>query len=92
MKSNFIMVLSQKSSEVNNGDGVLDNTHHFNCPGVTITINLSLDKVIDIRIDKAAMISNLDKKEWNNINLRLKTKARIYQAFALGTPLYCSET
>lgn len=74
-------------------DKVLENTDHFKYLGSTITSHLSLDKEIDTRIAKAVAISSkLSMKVWDNNNISLNTKLRVYQACVLNTLLYSSET
>lgn len=65
---------------------VLENTDHFKYLGSTITSHLSLDKEIDTRIARAAAIlSKLNKKVWENNNISLNTKLRVYQACVLNS-------
>ena len=61
--------------------------------GSTVTSNLSLDTGIDKRITKAtAVLSKLSKRAWNNNQLTLNTKLKVYQACVLSTLLYVSES
>ena len=67
-------------------------TDHFKYLGSTSTSHLSLDKEVGTRIAKAAAIlSKLSIKVWDNNNISLNTKLRVYQACVLNTLLYSSE-
>ena len=58
-----------------------------------VSDNLSLDAEIIARIGKAASVmSKLTKRVWENKNLTLNTKLKVYQACVLSTLLYGSET
>ena len=77
-----------------NGE-VLEVTNCFTYLGSTVTNNLSLDAKIDKRIAKAAaVISKLSKRVWENHQLTLNTKLKVYQTCVLSTStpqLYGSE-
>ena len=65
----------------------------FTYLGSTVTHNLSLDIEINIRIGRAASVmSKLKLRVWENKNLSIQTKLRVYEACVLGTLLYGSET
>ena len=67
--------------------------HNFKYLGSTISDNLSLDQEINARIGKAATVmSKINKRVWDNKNLTLKTKLKVYQACVLSTLLYGSES
>ena len=68
-------------------------TDSFTYLGSTVTNSLSLDAEIDKRIAKvAAVMSNLSKRVWENHQLTLNTKLKVYQASVLSTLLYGSES
>ena len=74
-------------------DSTLAVVDSFKYLGSTISSNLSLDDEIKIRIGKAATVmSKLNTRVWNNKNLTLKTKIKVYHACVLSTLLYGSET
>ena len=55
--------------------------HNFKYLGSTISSNLSLDVEINARIGKAATVmAKLNKRVWQNINLTMNTRLRVYQA------------
>ena len=84
-------VAAPPSIRINNN--VLEVTDHFTYLGSTITSNVSLDKEIDKRIAKAAgVLARLNKRVWENKQLSLNTKLKVYQACILSTLLYGSET
>ncbi|CAH1247554.1 SSTR2 [Branchiostoma lanceolatum] len=65
----------------------------FTYLGSTVTHNLSLDTEINTRIGRAASVmSKLKLRVWENKNLSVQTKLRVYEACVLGTLLYGSET
>ena len=72
-----------------NGE-VLEVTDRFTYLGSTITNNLSLDAEIDNQA--AAVMSKLSKRIWENHQLTLNTKLKVYQACVLSTLLYGSES
>ncbi|KAI8519654.1 hypothetical protein Bbelb_029110 [Branchiostoma belcheri] len=68
-------------------------TDRFTYLGSTVTNNMSLDVEINTRIGKAASVmSKLNKRVWENRNLTMNTKLKVYQACVLSTLLYGSET
>ena len=65
---------------------VVDN---FKYLGSTISSNLSLDVEIYARIGKAATVmAKLNKRAWQNINLTMNTRLRVYQACVTSILLY----
>ena len=65
----------------------------FKYLGSTISKNLSLDSEINVRIGKASSAkTKLKERVWENKNLTINTKMRVYQACILSTLLYGSET
>ena len=53
----------------------------FKYMGSTISSNLSLDVEINARIGKAATVmAKLNKRVWQNINLTMNTRVKVYQA------------
>ena len=65
----------------------------FKYLGSTISDNLSLDKELSARIGKASSVMfKLGKRVWDNKNLSLNTKMKVYQACIISTLLYGSET
>ena len=59
----------------------------------TISSNLSLDVEINARIRKAATVmAKLNKRVWQNINLTMNTRLKVYQACVTSILLYGSET
>jgi len=74
-------------------DSTLATVDNFRYLGSLISSNLSLDAEINVRIGKAATVmSKLTKRVWENRNLTLNTKLKVYQACILSTLLYGSET
>ena len=70
-----------------------DVVEQFTYLGSTITDNLSLDTEIDKRIGKAATtLARLTSREWTNPKLTVKTKMVVYNACAVSTLVYGSET
>ena len=62
---------------------VVDN---FTYPGSCISINLSLDSELNVRIGEAAKtMARLVKRVWDNPLLTINTKMKMYQAFKLNT-------
>lgn len=81
------------SSSISIDDLVLKVIDHFTYLGSTITNNLLLGMEIDIHISKvAAVIVKLNKRVWNNSQLTLCTKLKVFQTCVLSTLLYGSET
>ena len=63
-----------------------DAVDRFTSLGSTINSNLSLDAEINIRItNAAAVVSKLNRREWQNNNLTQMTKLLVYQARVLST-------
>ena len=82
---------SDPSISVN--DCILKVVDQFKYLGSTISRNLSLDSEINIRIGKAASAqAKLNERVWENKNLTINTKMRVYRACVLSTLLYGSET
>ena len=78
---------------ININDEVLKVTDRFPYLGSTITNNLSLDAKIEKPIAKAAAVmSKLSERVWENHQLTLKTKLKVYQACVLSTLLYGIES
>ncbi|KAI8494032.1 hypothetical protein Bbelb_283790 [Branchiostoma belcheri] len=74
-------------------DSSLAVVDRFTYLGSTATHNLSLDIGINTRIGRAASVmSKLKHRVWENKNLSIQTKLRVYEACVLGTLLYGSET
>ena len=74
-------------------DSRLASVDNFRYLGSLISSNLSLDAEINARIGNAATVmSKLQKRVWENKNLTLNTKMKVYQACVLSTLLYGSET
>lgn len=72
---------------------VLAVTDQFTYLGSTITSNLSLDREIDKRIAKnAGVLAKLSKRVWDNNQLTLNTKLKVYRACVLSIQLYGSES
>ena len=68
---------------------VLDN---FKYLGSTISSNLLLDVEINAHIGKAATVmAKLNKRVWQNINLTMNTRLKVYQACVTSILLYGSE-
>ena len=68
---------------------VVDNIKYL---GSTISSNLSLDLEINARIWKAATVmAKLNKRVWQNINLTMNTKLKVYQACVSSILLYEGE-
>ena len=68
-------------------------TDSFTYLGSTVTNSLSLDAEIDKRIaEVAAVMSKQSKRVWENHQLSLNTKLKVYQASVLSTLLYGSES
>ena len=58
-----------------------------------ISSNLSLDVEINARIGKAATVKDkLNKRVWQNINLTMNAKFKVYQACVTSILLYGNET
>ena len=82
---------SDPSISVN--DCILKVVDQFKYLGSTISRNLSLDSEVNIRIGKAASAqAKLNESVWENKNLTINTKMRVYRACVLSTLLYFSET
>ena len=65
---------------------VVDN---FKYLGSTISSNLLLDVEINARIGKAAtLMAKLNKRVWQNINLIMNTRLKVYQACVTSILLY----
>lgn len=74
-------------------DKLLEPVKKFCYPGSTITSTTSLDEEIRVgRGEAARAFGRLTKRPWNNKLHTIKTKIRMYEACALSTLLYCSET
>ena len=59
----------------------------------TISRNLSLDVEINARIGKAVTVmAKLNKRVWQNINLTINTRLKVYQSCVTSILLYGSET
>ena len=68
---------------------VLVVTDQFTYLASTITNNLSLNRKIDKRIAKtASVLAKLSKRVWDNNQLTLNTKLKVYRARVLSIPLY----
>ena len=68
---------------------VLEATDHFTYLGSAITSNLSLDREIDRPIAKdTGVLVKLSKRLWDNKQLSLTTKLKVYHAFVVSTLLY----
>ena len=66
---------------------------NFKYLGSTISSNLSLDVEINAHIGKAATVmAKLNKRVWQNINLTMNTRLKVYQACVTSILLYGSET
>ena len=69
---------------------VVDNLKYL---GTTISSNLSLDVEINARIGKAATVmAKLNKRVWQNINLTMNCRLKIYQTSVTSIILCASET
>ncbi|PIK57614.1 hypothetical protein BSL78_05522 [Apostichopus japonicus] len=74
-------------------DSRLETVDNFRYLGSIISSNVSLDAEINARIgNAAAVMSKLQRRVWENKNLTLSTKMKVYQACVLSTLLYGSET
>ncbi|PIK34030.1 hypothetical protein BSL78_29151 [Apostichopus japonicus] len=74
-------------------DSRLETVDNFRYLGSIISSNVSLDAEINARIgNAAAVMSKLQKRVWENKNLTLNTKMKVYQACVLSTLLYGSKT
>ena len=74
-------------------NSVLKVVDQFKYLGSTISKNLSLDSEINVRIGKASSAkTKLKERVWENKNLTINTKMRVYQACILSTVLYGRET
>ena len=61
--------------------------------GSTISSNLSLNVEIKAHIGKAATVmAKLNKRVWQNINLTMNTRLKVFQACITSILLYGSET
>ena len=89
-------VIARDASQVPSvkiNDYTLEVVEYFTYLGSNISNNLSLDTEINRRIGKAACTTaNLTKRVWENKMLTENIKMRIYQACALSTLLYGSES
>ena len=84
-------VAAPPSISINNE--VLEVTNNFTYLGSTIADNLSLDREIDKRIAKATgVMAKLSKRVWENSQLTLNTKLKVYMACVISTLLYGSES
>ncbi len=71
----------------------LDVVSQFNYLGSTITENLSFDAYIDKMIEKASStLARLTARVWSSPKLSVKTNMAVYNACAISTLLYGSET
>ena len=69
---------------------VVDNFKYF---GSTISSNLLFNVEINARIGKAATVmAKLNKRVWQNINLTMNTRFKVYQACVTTILLYGNET
>ena len=100
----FALTISVKKTEVlaqdvpippsiSVNDTSLAVVENFRYLGSNISDKLSLDPEINARIGKAATVmSKLNKRVWENNNLTLTTRLKVYQACVISTLLYGSET
>ncbi|KAJ8046879.1 hypothetical protein HOLleu_05708 [Holothuria leucospilota] len=72
----------------------LATVNNFRYLGSSISSNVSLDAEINAHMHNAYICSmyKLQKREWENKNLTLNTKMKVYQAYVLSTLLYGRET
>lgn len=74
-------------------DTTLDRVNKFTYLGSTMTSNATLDQEISVRLGKAAStFGRLSKRVWNNKQLSICTKVRVYDACVLSVLLYGAET
>ncbi|KAI8493291.1 hypothetical protein Bbelb_292950 [Branchiostoma belcheri] len=94
IKKTEVMVQDAPNSPAIHINGsLLAVTDRFTYLGSTVTNNMSLDVEISTRIGKAASVmSKLNKRVWENRNLTMNTKLKVYQTSVLSTLLYGSET
>ena len=71
----------------------LNAVEHCTYQGSVISIYATVSKNLDNRLSKASSsFGRLAKRVWQSYSLRLSTKAQVYRAVVVPTPVYGAET
>ena len=71
----------------------LNAVEHCTYQGSVISIYATVSKNLDNRLSKASSsFGRLAKRVWLSYSLRLSTKAQVYRAVVVPTPVYGAET
>jgi len=91
-KTNILAQDTDSTPVITINSTTLEVVDSFTYLGSTMTGSLSLDTEISTRIAKAAAVmAKLSKRVWENSQLTVNTKLRVYRACVLSTLLYSSE-